>query len=48
MGFIKPYLPDVDPDTFLKKPLMERMRILAVNGPRTASVHRGWSTRFTS
>ena len=30
MGFIKPYLPDVDPDTFLKKPLMERMRILAV------------------
>ena len=30
MGFIKPYLPDVDPDSFLKKPLMERMRILAV------------------
>ena len=30
MGFIKPYLPDVEPDTFLKKPLMERMRILAV------------------
>ena len=30
MGFTKPYLPDVDPDTFLKKPLMERMRILAV------------------
>ncbi len=29
MGFIKPYLPDVDPDTFLQKPLMERMRILA-------------------
>lgn len=30
MGFTKPYLPDVDPDAFLKKPLMERMRILAV------------------
>src|SRR6202012_4781159 len=30
MGFSKPYLPDGDPDTFLKKPLMERMRILAV------------------
>ena len=27
----KPYLPDVDPDTFLKKPLMERMRILAID-----------------
>ena len=31
MGFIKPYLPDVDPDTFLKKPLMDRMRILAAD-----------------
>src|SRR5580692_5202742 len=31
MGFIKPYLPDVDPDTFLKKPLMERMRFLATD-----------------
>ena len=31
MGFTKPYLPDVDPDTFLKKPLMERMRILAID-----------------
>src|ERR1700739_885623 len=30
MGFTKPYLPDFDPDTFLRKPLMERMRILAV------------------
>lgn len=30
MGFTKPYLPDVDPDAFLQKPLMERMRILAV------------------
>ena len=29
MGFTKPYLPDFDPDTFLRKPLMERMRILA-------------------
>src|ERR1700753_1444341 len=29
MGFIKPHLPDVDPDTFLQRPLMERMRILA-------------------
>src|ERR1700757_3781269 len=31
MGFTKPYLPDVDPDTFLQKPLMERMRILATD-----------------
>ena len=31
MGFTQPYLPDVDPDTFLKKPLMERMRILATD-----------------
>jgi uncharacterized membrane protein YkgB len=29
MSFTKPGLPDVDPDTFLAKPLMERMRILA-------------------
>jgi hypothetical protein len=31
MGFIKPYLPDLEPDTFLQKPLMERMRILAAD-----------------
>ena len=31
MGFIKPDLPDVDPDTFMAKPLMERMRILATD-----------------
>ena len=31
MGFTKPHLPDVDPDTFLAKPLMERMRILVLN-----------------
>jgi hypothetical protein len=31
MGFTKPYFLDVDPDAFLKKPLMERMRILAVD-----------------
>jgi uncharacterized membrane protein YkgB len=31
MGFTKPDLPNVDPDTFLHKPLMERMRILAVD-----------------
>lgn len=29
MGFFKPRFPDVDPDTFLRKPLMERGRILA-------------------
>jgi hypothetical protein len=29
MGFTKPHLPDVEPDDFLHKPLMERMRILA-------------------
>ncbi|HEY2503486.1 MAG TPA: DUF3556 domain-containing protein [Mycobacterium sp.] len=28
MGFFKPHFPDVDPDTFLRKPLMERGRIL--------------------
>ena len=31
MGFTKPDLAAVDPDTFLQKPLMERMRILAVD-----------------
>ena len=31
MGFTKPDLPVVDPDTFLQKPLMERMRILAID-----------------
>lgn len=31
MGFTKPHLPAVDPDTFLTKPLMERMRILALD-----------------
>jgi uncharacterized membrane protein YkgB len=31
MGFTKPDLPAVDPDAFLPKPLMERMRILAVD-----------------
>ena len=29
MGFTKPDFPNVDPDTFMEKPLMERMRILA-------------------
>lgn len=29
MGFFKPRFPDVDPDTFLRKPLMERVRILS-------------------
>lgn len=31
MGFIKPYLPDIDPDEFLRKPLMERIRFLATD-----------------
>src|SRR6202522_197006 len=31
MGFTKPDLAAVDPDTFLQKPLMERMRILAID-----------------
>lgn len=31
MSFTKPDLPAVDPETFLRKPLMERMRILAVS-----------------
>ena len=31
MGFTQPDLPDLDPDEFLRKPLMERLRILAVN-----------------
>ena len=30
MGFTQPHLPAVDPDAFLQKPLMERMRMLAV------------------
>ena len=28
MGFFKPRVPDDDPDEFLRKPLMERGRIL--------------------
>ena len=31
MGFTKPNFPPVDPDTFLKKPLMERVKTLALN-----------------
>ena len=31
MGFTKPDLPAVDPDTFMQKPLMERMRILGAD-----------------
>ena len=31
MGFTKPDLPAVDPDTFLRKPLMERMRLMTVD-----------------
>src|ERR1700757_2948163 len=31
MGFTKPDFPNVDPDTFMQKPLMERMRILATD-----------------
>ena len=31
MGFTQPDLPAVDPDEFLQKPLMERMRILAID-----------------
>jgi transmembrane protein DUF3556 len=31
MGFMKPDLPNVDPDTFVQKPLMERMRILTAD-----------------
>jgi hypothetical protein len=31
MGFTKPNLPPVDPETFLEKPLMERMKVLALN-----------------
>jgi hypothetical protein len=31
MGFTKPHLPDLDPDTFMQKPLMERMRILTTD-----------------
>ena len=29
MGFTKPDLPRVEPESFLQKPLMERMRVLA-------------------
>jgi hypothetical protein len=31
MGFTKPNFPAVEPDTFLKKPLMERVKILALS-----------------
>ena len=44
MGLIQPHLPAVDPDEFLRKPLMERMRILAAdwaeNGFGSRIVHR--------
>jgi len=31
MGFTKPSLPPVDPETFLRKPLMERMKVLSLH-----------------
>jgi uncharacterized membrane protein YkgB len=31
MGFIKPDFPPVEPETFLQKPLMERMKVLALH-----------------
>ena len=31
MGFTKPNFPAVEPETFLKKPLMERIKILTLN-----------------
>ncbi len=31
MGFTKPYFPDIDPDEFLRKPLMERIRFLSTD-----------------
>jgi hypothetical protein len=31
MGFVKPNLPAVEPQEFLQRPLMERMKILALN-----------------
>ena len=31
MGFTKPNFPAVEPEAFLKKPLMERIKILALN-----------------
>jgi hypothetical protein len=39
MGFTKPDFPDVDPDEFLAKPLMERMRPQRSAG----NVHPVWS-----
>ena len=49
MGFIKPNLPDVDPDTFMQKPLMERMRILTAElGGQRIRRRRGWCTPSTS
>src|SRR5271166_2672030 len=39
MGFTKPDLPDVDPDTFMQQPLMQRMRVLALHW-----VERGFGT----
>ena len=31
MGFTKPDLPAVDPDTFMQQPLMDRMKVLALH-----------------
>ena len=39
MGFTKPDLPKVDPDTFMQQPLMHRMKVLALHW-----VERGFGT----
>ena len=51
MGFTTPDFPDVDPEQFLAKPLMERMRLLALNwaangfgSPRT--IHTVYITKL--
>jgi hypothetical protein len=44
MGFFKPRFPDVDPDEFLRKPLMERDASSPKGGWSTGSHRRGWYT----
>jgi Transmembrane protein of unknown function (DUF3556) len=39
MGFTRPDLPQVDPDTFMQQPLMDRMKVLALHW-----VERGFGT----
>ena len=48
MGFTKPELPAVDPEAFLAKPFMERMRFLTQHWVENGFGVARWCTRSTS